>query len=273
MKSNTGLVVGVPTRGAVSIDWMSYMMELLNYMPNGLKWHFYYVRGKPVDVAREMIVDHALECGARHLLFMDDDTYAPQNAVLRLWNARKPIISGVVYSKSDPSMPMVFREDGAGPWVEIIAAPKTLYKVASTGLAMTLISAEVLRKLAKPRFKWTSIDDGDGGTVRMGEDTFLFEQVRKAGFQAWVDSAVMCLHGEMTIEADGKCSTKFYPSKEQTAEYLELYSNRAPEPPAPAPKAETPAPVATPRAAPANGPAATGEAKSGTTETPPTPPS
>jgi len=42
-------------------------------------------------------------------------------------------------------------------------------------------------KLAKPRFKWESKVEGDGATVRNGEDTFFFEQVRKNHFQPWVD--------------------------------------------------------------------------------------
>ena len=124
--ATTGLIVGVPTRGAVSIDWMAYVMDLLSYLPNGIKSNFFYVRGREICEAREIIMDYALEQGARHLLMMDDDTFAPTNAILRLWNARKPVISGVVYSKSDPSMPMVFREDGEGPWVEIITAKKKL---------------------------------------------------------------------------------------------------------------------------------------------------
>lgn len=222
--SRVGLVVGVPTRGAISIDWMAQMMEMLSYMPNGLKWHFYYVKGKPVEEARTDIVEHAKSVNARHLLFIDDDTFAPANAVLRLWNARKPIITGVVYSKSEISMPMVFEHDGEGPWVDLAGKPKGLYRIESAGLAMSLINMDIFKKLEPPYFQWLSNhEEKDHTTVRMGEDTFFYKRIKDVGIEAWVDSEVLCLHGDTKITEDAKVSLQFYPTEKQAAEYMALF--------------------------------------------------
>lgn len=235
--ARTGLLVCIPSRGAIAIDWTANLLELWNYLPNGLKVQYFYTRGMDVVAAREACVKQALEINARHLLFWDDDTYAPANGVLRLWNAQKPVISGVVYSKSDPSMPMVFKEEGSGPWVSLIGMPKTRYRVESTGLAFTLISMEIFKKLTPPYFAWTQVDEG-GATVKLGEDTYFFNKVKEAGIEAWVDSDVMCLHADTQFTPEGKVALEFYPTKVQAEEYMGLHGRKT--------DVDTPAPAADP---------------------------
>jgi len=214
------IVIGHPSRGMVTIDWHVAVDEMLAWAPPGVKLQTFYVRAKPVDEARRLIAEYAVRQKASHLLFLDDDTYPSPDSLVRLWNARQPVVTGVVYTKSDPTLPMVFRKDDEGPWVDWVAAPKGLHRINAAGLAMTLIAVDVFERLPKPWFAWGAVPQADGGVKKLGEDTWFYERLLEAGVPAFVDTNAIALHGDPVIEDGLVKKLRLYPSKEQTAQII-----------------------------------------------------
>ena len=69
------------------------------------------VKGKPVDEARCDLVDYARRIGAHGIFFIDDDVLVPHNALLRLFGLKTGVATGVYYTKTQPSTPVILKKD------------------------------------------------------------------------------------------------------------------------------------------------------------------
>lgn len=74
----------------------------------------------------------------------------------------------------------------------------------STGhFGLTIISAESLRKLAKPWFKGEPAPDGGWGEGRMDDDIFFWKRWHEAGRKAWLCPRVRVGHMELVVSWPG----------------------------------------------------------------------
>ena len=89
-----GCMVGIPTMGLVDAE---FMLSIAN-MQLPLNWRGgnFILRGKPVDAARNELVEIALRQGFEWLFFRDDDVIAPPDALNKLYSLHTPIAAGVI---------------------------------------------------------------------------------------------------------------------------------------------------------------------------------
>lgn len=68
------------------------------------------VEGKPVDLARNMLVEGFLNGPPEytHLFFVDSDMIIPSNALLRLVQRNEPLITGTYFARSTPPIPHLY---------------------------------------------------------------------------------------------------------------------------------------------------------------------
>lgn len=142
-----------------------------------------------------------------HIFFLDDDS-PPRNpfAIERLLSLNKPVVCGVTpiwrYSKTQESFDLLWSaivsKEGhteEAPKLDNIGIdelPKTIFKAYRTGGTCLLIRRDVLEKLTKPYQKTTYNDDVTD--VTKSEDIYFCDQIRKAGFDIWVDPETVCSH-------------------------------------------------------------------------------
>jgi hypothetical protein len=133
-----------------------------------------------------------------HILFVDADT-APIDpyAIEKLLSADKPVISGItpIAYKPKTQMGMFWnvRVEGKDRNIWISEVPeKELFKAEYVGASFLLIRRDVLEKLSKPYMK-TEYDFEQIQFVK-GEDYYLCEKIRNAGFDIWIDPEVQCHH-------------------------------------------------------------------------------
>ena len=115
------LLVGTPTLGTVRMEWVQgrygqlipcnwSMVQMLHYVES------YAPLGFMVPDAQNMIVKAAVEGDYEWLLFVEDDTIPPADAFMRfnayMRDASVPVVSGLYYTKSQPSEPIVYRGRG-----------------------------------------------------------------------------------------------------------------------------------------------------------------
>ena len=160
------------------------------------------VEGKPVDEARNELVELAKQHRAKYLLFLDDDTLPPQFALLRLLGLlaknkktgkRAMVATGVYYTKSLPAMPVLLKKDVPGGYDDWEVGD--IFDVDYIGMGCCLIDMRLFDELEKPYFNYTKGSPDPAayqGTI--GEDVWFCEQVLKAGHKIWVDSLIQCEH-------------------------------------------------------------------------------
>jgi predicted SAM-dependent methyltransferase len=239
-----GIVFGIPTFGMVSDSFA--MSQQTMAMPIFMNAGYHYVRGKPVDVARNEIAWHAYHNKVGYVFFRDDDTIAPRDALIKMikrfpsherrdpLNKANMVIGGVVYSKTEPPSPMIFKRGHTGGFEDWEL--NDLVECEAMGMGCTLIpigafvktlpyvkyahcinldcpvrwdkqhEAKNFRLDAPPPcphcsqpllpmwFKTVRDVNDDGVPAQMTEDAYFLEKCTKAGMKIYADCGVQCQH-------------------------------------------------------------------------------
>src|SRR6266498_3657760 len=116
-RDNFGVMLAVPTRGQVRIEWALMFRDLA--MPLNCSHVIRSIPGKDVVEARNIAVKEALDFDAEFLVFLDDDVLVPNQAIHRMFyelrqNPEWDLLTGIVTTKTIQPEPCIFREDVSG---------------------------------------------------------------------------------------------------------------------------------------------------------------
>lgn len=170
----------------------------------GFSHGFVNIGGEKVDVARNYLIEQALQSGAKYMLFVGEDTVLPYNGfkVLHETAEKNPgaVITGVYYIKCSDAMIMVRN----GDWITIPNVdPGQLIEAWQTGMDAMLIPISVLQEMKDeaPDLPFTCIGsnvEGPKGTIPfIGEDNFFVHRLHKRGTKLLVNTDVQCLHMDL----------------------------------------------------------------------------
>jgi len=155
--------------------------------PGEVEHRLHCIFGMPVADAYNEAAMLALKEGATHLLCIEDDTFAPSDAVTRLLKHGVDIV-GAWYPKRQP---------GPRTGTPIYLDPKTherrtlddpdgaLREVYTIPMGCTLIRTSVFGKVPYPWFVTTP---------QLTQDSFFSQVAREAGFTLWCDTSLCCEH-------------------------------------------------------------------------------
>src|SRR5580765_1973555 len=118
--TRTGLMIAVPLSGNPLVPEWAFAFHQL-HPPMDYNVEFALVKGKPVDEARNYLVEQAIAKKVKYLFFIDEDVTPPAHAVRQLIYHLEhfddfAVAGGIYCHKSPPQMPMVFRGNGQGPY-------------------------------------------------------------------------------------------------------------------------------------------------------------
>ena len=142
-----------------------------------------------IDKKRNKCVDRFLESDCTHLLFVDSDTVITQDALRCLLADDKPVVSAVIYRKSNGYTPC-FGYWEAETSLYRIPLPfeyNKLLKVDIVGTGFLLIKREVFEKVKSPWFQCH--EEGNAW-----EDVSFCLKCRDAGVSVYVDTGVHLGH-------------------------------------------------------------------------------
>lgn len=194
------VVIGIPSFGMVSTYFYQAMKS--QQFPLVSSAIDKIVLNRPIADARNEIVEFALQQNANYIFWVDDDVIAPPDAFLKLYNHQKDIINGVYWSKSNPTMPLLFRNHLEGPYWDWHVGD--LIEIDAAGSGLTLVKTDVYRKITeKVGGPWYSTDyssfPGVKGTpANNTEDLYFYWKAKKAGYQIWADTRVQAFHFDKT---------------------------------------------------------------------------
>lgn len=191
------VVIGIPSFGMVSTAFMQaragQQFPLVSSAMDCI------VLNKPIADARNEIVEFALEQNANYIFWLDDDVIPPPNAFLTLYNHHKDIVNGVYWSKSNPPMPLLFRNHLEGPYWDWHIGD--MIEIDAAGMGLTLVKTDVYRKLKElePDKPWYSVEYSSFPGVTQTpynntEDLYFYWRARQAGYQVWADTSVQAMH-------------------------------------------------------------------------------
>lgn len=164
--------------------------------------------GMPVAEARNACVQHALslesdQCELDSIFWLDNDVVPQPEVILQLYSRRRPIVSGVYFTKDRVGpQPLILPGKSAGT-DEFI--PDRFYEVFGHGMGLTLVKAQVYKDLvvkgelgvdgngchAWYRTTFGQINPMSGENVDAGgtEDTYFLDKVQSVlGIGSWIDT-------------------------------------------------------------------------------------
>lgn len=144
---------GNGTISNVTHDWSNAMAGLGGGL--GVTVLRLEIKNYRVDIAKERLVEMAIKNNCQWILFVDDDTIPPGDALMKmikLWRSdpKYKVISGVYWSKSDPSVPLVFRGNLEGSYWDWKTTD--LIEADAAGAGCLFVDINVFKSMPKPWF-------------------------------------------------------------------------------------------------------------------------
>lgn len=193
-RTNINLVIGVPTSGHVRIEFAYAFAGLVASLASGrvsglpdvdIEAHLDISVGTNWIENRENIVQRALDRGATHLLFLDDDMSFDHRilaVMLRHMLAHQaPIVLTNYLQKTEPPVWVAVSMDDAR--IATTESSTGLEPIAYSGFGVSLFDCAVFCAIEPPRFLPEYIP-GRGITT---EDLGFFRKVWAAGFPVLLD--------------------------------------------------------------------------------------
>lgn len=196
------VVIAQPRRDELTLPGQNFDgYDGLHIDLNGFSHGFCNIIGEKVDVARNYLIEQALQSGAKYLLFAGDDTIMPYDAFKRLHATAEAnpnsIVTGVYYIKMSGAMIMV-RE---GNWINIPNVdPGQIIEAWQTGMDVMLIPIEILKRMKEqdPELPFCCIGSKINDEIPfIGEDNFFVHRIHKMGIKLLVNTDVQCLHMDL----------------------------------------------------------------------------
>lgn len=206
----------------------------------GFSHGFIDIGGEKVDVARNYLMEQALNSGAKYLFFVGEDTVIPYDGFIKLHQTCEEnpnsCAIGVYYMKIS-SLPMVMKREE--DWVVPINPKRgQLIPVWMAGMDAMLIPISVLKKLKEeePNNPFTCIVNNlevEGQHIEfIGEDNYFYNRLHASGIPVICNTDVQCLHIDLATgkysASDNICLNDYYTNMpiterltEKDREYIE----------------------------------------------------
>lgn len=148
-----------------------YLLTKYHEIPFEFNISQYFSHTTPLDANRNECVSMAIKNEIDISIFLDTDHILPADVLYKLLVHDKPIVAGVYYSKGEPHIPIVYKENkelsknfdvfnsiyyiGDTPIYDY----KELFHADMLGAGCFAVSLDVLKKLKKPYFKYREIPE------------------------------------------------------------------------------------------------------------------
>lgn len=185
----------------IAVPTMSYIHTYLHTVI--MRWalsgkyelaYFCTVNTQPVDIAREEIVAEFLKTRCDYLLMIDSDTIPPEDAIDKMIEDNKDIVSAItpiiMMDKDENPVRKWNCQDKEGNWVK----PNTgLVPIKGCGASCIMIKRKVFETVKFPFFRF-AYSDVDKHTTVLSEDMFFIAKATDAGLKPYSDTSIICKH-------------------------------------------------------------------------------
>ena len=185
------ILLGIPTMGTIPIKVFASVVKVVRKYGDDVS--IMTTANSLVYNARNELAMDAHNNGC-DLVFLDSDIEFSTEAFTQLISHKKPIVSGLYWTRSSPSTPVAYKRVAPKtlfrdkPIAEPISEIQPFMEVEGAGMGFCIIRHEVLRELYK------TYDNPFQPFGNMGEDFSFFYRARKKGFKVDLDTTLGLKH-------------------------------------------------------------------------------
>lgn len=187
MKKPFRLLIGVPTTDYMPASFVKSLLDLTGHLSReGISYKVEVQAGTLVYLARNRIACQAINEGYTHLIFIDSDMVFDENIVETLTFCGKDIVCGAFQSRRPPYNSCIF--SSLRPVERVKQYGMEPFKVEGCGMAMTLISTEILKDVQE------KYGNCFNPCEEFGEDLAFCWKARKEGHEIWCEPTARVGH-------------------------------------------------------------------------------
>lgn len=182
MENSNRILIGIPTGETPRFNDFQDFLEILE-KPEGTLISKCHSQSPARN--RNLLIDEALKYNCTHLLFIDDDMVPPANALTRLMEHDKDIVSGLYYMRTFPHQPVAFDkvyDDGRCVHISL-NGHQGLIKVSACGFGFLLLKTRIFKVLSKPYVTLGHIEPD-----QWCDDIAFCKKLREADFEIFCDT-------------------------------------------------------------------------------------
>lgn len=186
------VMLGLPTMSYLHTNLALLISVWISEAANkGIELSIYPTSGvQPVDNARNVIVQEFLASNATHLFFIDADTIPPRDAIWKMLEHDKDMVTAITpIVESDDGFTFYRKSNVVGLEGMPIASHHGLQRAIAAGSSCILIKRKVFEGLPKPYYRFEYIDD-----QIVSEDIFFTRKAFAVGFELWADTDLLANH-------------------------------------------------------------------------------
>lgn len=213
------IAIAIPYNGKWEPEWVDKIYGPLKYVPtNWCTKIIFLSKVQSISVARDILVNQALQSNCDYLLFVDTDIVFetpedPNRALEILYqvinkdpNTKDGKIVGALYRAKQKvgfnlAMWMRANDPNIKGYVPIQSWTGNWLEVAVSGMGFILIDMNIFKNIERPWFRWELKDD-------QSEDFYFFELAKKHGYNLHIFTDVKLSHlGNLKVKSDGTIIT------------------------------------------------------------------
>ena len=181
------LLIAVPTLDFLHFEFVRSLTDLIMRLnEDEVNFEVKYLPGTLVYAARNKLVNHALENGFTHVLWLDSDMVFQDSILDDLMFCGKDFVCGRFNARRKPYVSCQFSK--LVPLERVDDYPHEPFRIMGTGFGCVLTSVEVLKKILEENASCFMPMDG------FGEDLAFCVRAYEAGIQLWCEPTAVVGH-------------------------------------------------------------------------------
>ena len=191
MRKPFRLLIAVPCTDYMHADFVKSLVNLTGRLQReGIRHTVEIVSGTLVYIARDKLACKAINEGFTHILFIDSDMVFDDGIVETLQFCGKDFVCGAFQSRRPPYQKCVYKK--LKPLENVDSWGAEPFRVEGCGMALTMISAEILKEVQTRNGTCFSPEMIDG--VKYGEDLAFCWRAKQIGAELWCEPTARVGH-------------------------------------------------------------------------------
>ena len=204
-ESLPSIAVCVPCYVHISPKWFINFFRFIMSAMSKYRVHVLIQETQPTSVARNNLVDMAMEKGVDYILWVDSDNLIPNGTIDQMLQdfekTGADLVSALYFSKDPPHYPVIRYFKSGGFFKYENPGLGQVFEIAGCGFGLCMVKADVFNKLTKPYFKFS--DEVWGyRSMQMSEDLYFCRKMLRADMKLVCDAGIVSNHHGGTIGMD-----------------------------------------------------------------------
>ena len=191
MRKPFRLLIGIPCMDYLHVSFVESLNRLtIHLLRERYNFRIEFLPGTLIYFARNKLACQAINENFTHLLFIDSDMVFDESIVETLLFSGKDFVCGAFQSRRPPYGSCIF--SSLKPIEKVKEYGMEPFRVAGCGMALTMISTDILRAVQSKYGDCFNPEKIDG--VNFGEDTAFCWRANKIGAEIWCDPTARVGH-------------------------------------------------------------------------------